>query len=93
MQMTKLEELKAEADTARKAVTAAHIAWKNAHAVAAAAYFDSTTYVTYSDSAYAAHATAGAHATARAIAYDAHAAAAEVYQAELNKAQEEQSYD
>ena len=91
MQMTKLEELKAEADTARKAVTAAHIAWKNAHAVAAAeAYFDSTTYVTYSDSAYA---TAGAHATARAIAYDAHAAAAEVYQAELNKAQEEQSYD
>ena len=92
--MTKLEELKAEADTARKAVTDAHIAWKNAHAVAAAeVYSDSTTYVTYSDSTYAAAATAAAHATAHAVAYDAHAAAAEVYQAELKKTQKENDND
>ena len=83
--MTKLEELKAEADTARKAVTAAHIAWKNAHAAAAVA--------TYSDAAFATYATySGAQATAEAYSgAAAHAAdaAAEVYQAELNKAQEE----
>jgi hypothetical protein len=92
--MTNLEKLKAEEDAARKVFTAAHIAWKKAHADAATAvYFDSTNYVTYSDSSYDAYVTAAAHATARAIAYDAHATAAEVYQAELNKAQAENDND
>ena len=58
--MTKLEELKAEADTARDACNAAY---------AAAARAGGTVMV-------------GAYA-------DAYDAAAEVYQAELNKAQEE----
>ena len=93
--MTKLEELKAEADTARKAVTAAHIAWKNAHAAAAVAtYSDAAfaTYATYSGAQATAEAYSGAQATAEAYSgAAAHAAdaAAEVYQAELNKAQEE----
>ena len=93
------EELKAEADTARDACNAAHIAWKNAHADAAAAAYSDAAYANYATFADA-HASAAAYDAARAAAeaysdaaaYAAYAAA-EVYQAELNKAQEENDND
>jgi hypothetical protein len=50
--MTKLEELKAEADAARKAVTASHIAWKKAHADAATAVYSDAAYSNYAHKAY-----------------------------------------
>jgi hypothetical protein len=83
--MKLLEELKAEADSARKAVTAAHIAWKNAHAAAATAALSDAAYAnfaTFADAqeARAAYDTARATAEAysEAAAYAGHAA--EVYQ-------------
>jgi CRISPR/Cas system-associated exonuclease Cas4 (RecB family) len=63
--MTKLEELKAEADAARKAVTASHIAWKKAHADAATAVYSDAAYSNYAHAAYDANATYKAYKAAR----------------------------
>jgi hypothetical protein len=83
--MTNLEELKAEADTARDVCNAAHIAWKNAHADAATAALSDAAYASYATFADA-QASSAAYNTARtaAEAYSEAAAyagyAAEVYQ-------------
>jgi hypothetical protein len=92
--MTKLEKLKAEADTARVACNTAY----DAFAAYAEACNTAFAVAAYADAdAYAAAAAAAEDAGLAAVAYDAacdaHATAAEVYQAELNKAQEENDND
>jgi uncharacterized protein YfcZ (UPF0381/DUF406 family) len=94
--MTKLEELKAEAETARVACNTAYAAYE-AHAEAYAAAYDAARGV-YSDPASAAAEEAAAEDAAEAgaaydAACDAHVTAAEVYQAELKKTQKENDND
>ena len=92
--MTKLEELKAEAETARVACNTAYDAFAACAeacntAFAVAAYADVEAY----EAAAAAAQDAGFAAAAYDAACDAHVTADEVYQAELKKTQKENDND